>query len=126
MAVIINGHYKYCVNPTCNECEPMTFKKLIKVIKLPSTGKIYGDSYRWHKRGGHAGRKSIEKTVTAAKKNGFEKREHKNGSSPDGSIVGSGSVYYDEDGNCLRTSCSFGATADGNSYSITLDAAPSF
>lgn len=90
-----------------------------KPLSLPSGGTAVDGVYRWIKRGGHAGRKVIERVVWAAQNAGWKHNVDSN-NSPDGSTVGHGNTFVSPEGHKLRADAIYGATAGDNRYIITL------
>jgi len=102
------------------------FKALAKQISFPGgkDTRFYEDSVTWSKRGGHAGSKTISKVVAQAILEGFTRREHDDSSSPDGSVVGSGTTYTKKVGDVtvvLSVSSRFGVTASENFFGASLE-----
>ena len=95
-------------------------KATLKLLKTPSATKLVGDRATWSKRGGHAGRKTISKVREAALANGFQSTSSSVGNTPDGSRVGTGTVYRNEAGVEVELSSSYAATADGNDFRIEV------
>ena len=107
-------------------------QKMLKTLGFP---KPTGEALRWYgghgehksnwsKRGGYAGGKMIDRTVTKALASGFKKVMNKEGGNPDGSVITSGTHYAHPDGHHLEISKRFGVTKDDNDYSMHLSHTP--
>lgn len=92
---------------------------LIRLLKLPSGTRRYGDTISWSKAGGHAG-ETVIRRVVAALEAGWQKGPRQNMDSPDGATIGSGSKYHDDMNNELTVRSSYGATKSSNHYSIDV------
>lgn len=104
--------------------EAQEFKKLARLLSLPSGGKLMGDTWTWSKRGGHAGSKVVSRVLAQAKLAGWQATDA-SGASPDGSVIRHGTAYVSPEGHRLSADSSYGATKDYNTFSISLTLAPS-
>jgi len=101
--------------------EPTKYQ--MKLMKLLPAGRKFGfgaESAKWGKRGGHAGKEMIGKSVAKFKSAGFKEIKSTSGNSPDGNVVNYGNVLQDKDGNQLDYDSSYGVTASSNSFDMTL------
>jgi hypothetical protein len=98
------------------------FKKLLRTLKIPAKAEVTGNTARWYKRGGHAGKNAIIKVVEAASANGFKAGQHSEHGSADGSRVGSGSYFHNDAGVEVYVTSSYGVTAYENTFTIRVTA----
>lgn len=91
----------------------------MRQIGFPTLDNRGGGIY-WSSRGGYRGQNTIRATVDRAKKAGFVKQDTTHSGSPDGNVVGNGTVYKHPDGHTLTVDQSFGVTKDDNHYSMRL------
>lgn len=123
--------YKSLPGENTNESseEPVDLKKLLKlngVTKLPSGSQIKPNRISWSKRGGYAGRKTLDQMREVLEDAGWKKGEWKPDGSPDGSWVSNSDSYTSPDGKIVMSyySC-YGATSRDNSYGFTFKLAES-
>jgi hypothetical protein len=98
-------------------------KYLTKLKKaMPTKVQETYNGFIWHKLGGHAGTKSIEKSRAKFEALGFKGGPFASSqfNSPDGSVVGNDSVLFDEDGNKVEFIETYGVSPEYNRYSIHL------
>ena len=123
--------YKPLVGANTNESsdEPVDIKKLLKlngVAKLPSGSQIKPNRISWSKRGGYAGRKTLDQMRDVLEGAGWKKGEWKPDGSPDGSWVSNSDSYTSPDGKMVMSYYSYyGATSRDNSYGFTFKLAES-
>ena len=104
--------------------EEVDIKKLLKmngVSKLPSGTEFKPDRISWSKRGGYAGRKTLDNMSDVLEDAGWKKGEWKPDGSPDGSWVSNSDSYTSPDGKIVMSYYSYyGATSRDNSYGFTF------
>jgi hypothetical protein len=102
-----------------NQIKQMSVMLMVRMLKLPQGkgGTLTPTSYTWTKNGGQYSR--FGDIVDAASKAGFRIAGVSNHNSPDGSVIGRGSVF--NKGNWqLELRRSYGVVAADNWFQVTL------
>ena len=92
------------------------------IMPAKHVGGVYDGlgSYQWRKRGGHAGRTQIVRSLEKASALGFVRGKFATTGTPDGSYMGGTEVYSHPDGWELTYHTSYGCVAHDNSFSMSL------
>lgn len=98
-----------------------TLRSTIKLLGLPSGGRMSLGAYEWRKEGGFAGASVVDRVMKRAKELGWYSKSSQE-TSPSGSTVNDRSLLFSPDGSlALSTTVSWGVTKDSNRFRIALE-----